>query len=266
MILKDDVQNLIDLFKNKGFKLYIVGGAVRDYLMGNVPYDYDFTTDALPEDIINILNGYHLDTYQAKLGSIKVKINSEMYEITTLREEHGVINTRYPKELKFTNDLKLDSLRRDFTINAVYYYDGNIYDYHQGKKDIDNKIIRIIGEAKRRIEEDPIRILRAIRFSLKLNFSIDQELFKQINLNKKLLNKVGIIKYQELFKIFSLNNVDICKYIDIFKECDEKINFEQILSSNVPLEEYLLLIDDETFNNILMPKSLRSKMKIKRNN
>ena len=244
MILKDDVQNLIDLFKNKGFKLYIVGGAVRDYLMGNVPYDYDFTTDALPEDIINILNGYHLDTYQAKLGSIKVKINSEMYEITTLREEHGVINTRYPKELKFTNDLKLDSLRRDFTINAVYYYDGNIYDYHQGKKDIDNKIIRIIGETKRRIEEDPIRILRAIRFSLKLNFSIDQE----------------------LFKLFSLNNVDICKYIDIFKECDEKINFEQILSSNEPLEEYLLLIDDETFNNILMPKSLRSKMKIKRNN
>ena len=202
MILPKEVEELTRSFRTHNEKLYIVGGAVRDYLLGNTPYDFDFTTTALPDKLLTILEGYKLDTYKLDLGSVKVIIDDKKYEITTLRVENGVINTRYPEEIKFTNDLRLDSLRRDFTINALYY-DGKVYDYHHGIDDLKAKIIRFIGDPKTRIKEDPVRILRAIRFSLLLGFNIDNDSYNEIVNNKELIQNpkvpCNLYKYHHIW-------------------------------------------------------------------
>lgn len=239
MKLNNDVITLFNLFNKSGHKLYIIGGAVRDYLLNKDIEDYDFATTAKPSEIINILSSYSLDTFQEKLGSIKVHLNNKTYEITTFRKEVGVKDYRYPSEVVFVDTLKEDVLRRDFTINALAYnIDEGIVDYLDGISDLNNKVIKFIKSTKNSINEDPIRLIRALRFSKALDFKISEEdllLFKELAYK---INDLGKIKYDELLKLFKINGCKdhLIKYFDIYKKAYPDIfndKFKEILKTNI---------------------------------
>lgn len=184
-------RNLAALFDSKGFLLYLVGGTVRDYLLGKELTDMDLVTDATPSEMKEFLS--NADYTFEKYGSVRLKIDDIKFDITTLRKEEGYSDFRHPSKICFTKSLKEDVFRRDITINAMYMdKDLNIIDFVGGQKDISNKIIRMIGKPLKRINEDPLRIIRIYRFKLETGFEIERELNDVLDLNfskAKLINK-----------------------------------------------------------------------------
>lgn len=152
----------------------MIGGTSRDFLLG-IPYeDYDFVTDATPEQERTFLPDANYR--YACFGSIKVSFEGKSIDVTTLRKESGYSDHRHPTKIEFIRDLETDSLRRDFTVNALYIDSkGNISDFHGGLADLSAKLLRFIGDPHQRILEDPLRILRAERFASSLGFSIEKE-------------------------------------------------------------------------------------------
>jgi len=160
------------LFASNGYRLYMIGGTSRDFLLKIHYDDYDFVTDATPDEEKSFLP--HAEYAFAKFGSVQVREGKLKIDITTLRKEEAYLDHRHPTKIEFIKDPKVDCLRRDFTINAIYIDEaGHILDYVGGVKDLENRLIRFIGEPKKRIEEDPLRILRAERFAKKLGFSLE---------------------------------------------------------------------------------------------
>ena len=181
--------SLCELFEQNGFNLYLVGGSTRDYLLGKELTDMDVTTNATPNEIKVFLKGGDY-TYE-KYGSVKVKFQEVKFDITTLRKESKYKDSRHPEEIEFTNKLKEDVKRRDLTVNALYLdKELNVIDLVNGQEDLKNKILRFIGDPKTRIVEDPLRIIRILRFSLDLGFEIENTsknaIFSKINLINKL--------------------------------------------------------------------------------
>ena len=168
------------LYKEHGFNLYMIGGTSRDFLLGIPLLDFDFATDATPEEEKSFLPQANY-TF-AKYGSVRIPHGPMHIDVTTLREESGYDDHRHPAKISFIKDLEKDSLRRDFTINAIYIDDeGHVVDFHHGLEDLENKLIRFIGDPRRRIKEDPLRILRAERFARRLGFKIEPESQKAID-------------------------------------------------------------------------------------
>ena len=183
-------------FKENGFSIFEVGGSVRDEILGIEVFDFDFATDATPEDMMKFLKDTN-DTF-AKYGCIKYKGEHGRAEITTFRVEEEYDDFRHPTKIKYVKSLKEDYLRRDFTINAIYKdVDGNIYDPANGVEDVKNKVIRFIGEPEKRIKEDPLRILRAKRFASKLGFEIEPKTAKAMEKLSYLLEKLNPDKIKE---------------------------------------------------------------------
>ncbi len=184
-------RDLATLFDSKGFLLYLVGGTVRDYLLGKELTDMDLVTDATPSEMKEFLS--NADYTFEKYGSVRLKIDDIKFDITTLRKEEGYSDFRHPNKICFTKSLKEDVFRRDITINAMYMdKDLNVIDFVGGQKDISNKIIRMIGKPLKRINEDPLRIIRIYRFKLETGFEIERELNDVLEHNfskAKLINK-----------------------------------------------------------------------------
>ena len=189
---------LFNLFSDNGFSLYMVGGTVRDYLLGLELFDMDVVSNATPEDMKKFLPT--ADYTFARFGSVKYKLDDVKFDITTLRKETGYIDSRHPNKIEFCGSLEEDVKRRDFTINGLYM-DNNlrVYDFVDGQLDLQNKVIKMIGDPKKRIKEDPLRILRALRFSLEFDFSIDENLENAIKNNIDLLKKLNQEKIKEEF-------------------------------------------------------------------
>ena len=195
-------QNLAKLFEERGYKLYLVGGTVRDYLLGKELTDMDAVSDATPEQIIEFLSP--IDKSFARFGSLKYKDESGVkFDITTLRKESSYLDNRHPSQIEFVKDLGIDYQRRDFTVNALYMdKDLNVIDYCNGQEDLKNHLIKMIGNPDTRIKEDPLRILRAIRFHLMHNLDIDKDLLKSMHGNFDLLRNITDAKIRsELNKI-----------------------------------------------------------------
>ena len=183
-------------FKENGFSIFEVGGSVRDEILGLEVFDFDFATDATPEEMMKFLPNA-IDTF-AKYGCIKYKGEHGRAEITTFRVEESYDDFRHPTQIRFVKSLNEDYLRRDFTINAIYKdVNGKIYDPANGVEDIKNKLIRFIGEPEKRIKEDPLRILRAKRFAAKLGFEIEPETAKAMEKLSYLLEKLNPDKIKE---------------------------------------------------------------------
>lgn len=183
---------------------YYVGGLVRDLILQKEISDIDIATSATPEQIIDKLKtkGIPLSDANKKFGSVIAKRDGLEVEITTLRQDIPSPN-RYPK-VKFVKSPKTDSARRDFTINALYFKpkDSLVLDYHRGLNDIKNKEIRFIGNAKKRIEEDPLRIIRGVRIALSLNFKLQAATKYAIKKNFFLIDKLTRTKLEkEISKI-----------------------------------------------------------------
>lgn len=187
------------IFNRHGYRLYMVGGATRDYLLDRPILDYDFVTDATPDEMKAFLPD--ADYTFSKFGTVRIKVNHVKVDITTLRIEDGYIDFRHPSKVVFTKDIKKDYVRRDFTINAIYMDEEyNIIDYCGGLNDLNNKLIRFIGDPDKRIKEDPLRILRAERFEKKLGFKIEDETFKAIERNRHLIEELNPQKVQAELK------------------------------------------------------------------
>lgn len=196
-----EFSNLVKLFNDNGFKLYLVGGTVRDFLLGKPLTDMDAVTDATPEETRAFLA--KADYTFSKMGSIKYVSGGIKFDITTLRQENNYKDSRHPADVIFVKDLKIDVIRRDFSINGMYMDEKmNIYDYVGGQEDLKAKKIRMIGDPDIRLKEDPLRIIRAVRFALELNFEIDKELEESMIRNMdllKLLRKEKVV--QDLHKL-----------------------------------------------------------------
>lgn len=187
---------LKEQFNENGFRLYVIGGTSRDYLLGLEIRDFDFVTDATPNEMEKFLIEPKMNF--AKFGSVHIKVNGVHVDITTLREEGEYNDSRHPSYIEFIKDISIDSKRRDFTINAIYIDENyNVIDPQKGLIDLKNKLVRIIGEPDKRLKEDPLRILRAERFAKKLNFEIEINLKKSIKANKSLLNLLNPNKITE---------------------------------------------------------------------
>ena len=189
-------QELAELYNHNGYQLYMVGGSVRDYLLNIALTDMDLVTDATPEEEKSFLE--HADYTFAKYGSIKLIYKDVKFDITTLRKETGYVDSRHPKQVEFTKDLKVDVLRRDLTINALYLdKDLKVIDNVEGQKDLSIHLIRMIGDPLTRIVEDPLRIVRIYRFKFDLGFEVDKKLEQVIEENYHLLSKLNIEKIKE---------------------------------------------------------------------
>ena len=189
--------SLNKLFADNGFSLYMVGGTVRDYLMGLPLDDMDVVTDATPEDIKKFLPDASF--VFARFGSVSLKTEKKVkFDITTLREEKGYEDARHPDKIHFVKDLLIDVKRRDFTVNALYMNSKlEVIDYVNGQEDLKNHTLRMVGNPDLRIKEDPLRIIRALRFSIDYKLDIDSELDKAIRNNISLLEKLNIEKIRQ---------------------------------------------------------------------
>lgn len=229
MPLPSSVEYVLSKLKENGYQAYVVGGAVRDFLMGKTPHDYDLTSDALPSQISDVFKDFYQEHSGEKHGTIRVIIDHKPIEITTFRCDEGYTDYRRPDNVEFVKDVYIDSKRRDFSINAFYYSEGHIYDFHEGLEDLNNKVIKTIGNPSTRFHEDALRILRAIRFSAKLGYEIESKTKTALLDCKEELNLIAKERILiELKEISSTSNFfrDIKEYFPIFKliiPCLDKI-------------------------------------------
>lgn len=229
MPLPSSVEYVLSKLKENGYQAYVVGGAVRDFLMGKTPHDYDLTSDALPSQISDVFKDFYQEHSGEKHGTIRVIIDHKPIEITTFRCDEGYTDYRRPDNVEFVKDVYIDSKRRDFSINAFYYSEGHIYDFHEGLEDLNNKVIKTIGNPSTRFHEDALRILRAIRFSAKLGYEIESKTKTALLDCKEELNLIAKERILiELKEISSTSNFfkGIKEYFPIFKliiPCLDKI-------------------------------------------
>lgn len=234
-MLKKTALKILNKIEENGFQAYIVGGFVRDSILGIESCDVDISTNATPKDIMNIFNMSVLPKEQ--YGSVTLFIKNERFEITTFRKEIRYINNRKPIEIEYINDLLEDLKRRDFKMNTLCMNkNGEIIDLLNGKEDIVNKIINTVGESNDKFSQDSLRILRAIRFATILNFELSDEVKEAIINNKHLLKNLSYNrKKQELDKIFSSKNskygVDLILSLGLDKDL-ELYNLNEINLNN----------------------------------
>lgn len=186
--LPEKAKFIIDTITAAGYEAYIVGGCVRDAILGREPEDWDITTSATPEQV-KALFRRTIDT-GIQHGTVTVMLDKEGFEVTTYRIDGKYEDSRHPKEVIFTPSLTEDLKRRDFTINAMAYNEATgLIDIFGGMDDIEQKVIRCVGEATERFEEDALRIMRAVRFSAQLGYSIEENTRQAIcKLAPKLIN------------------------------------------------------------------------------
>ena len=214
-ILNPFVRKILETLNKNGYRAYLVGGYVRDFLLNKTTNDYDICTEAPPKELKRL---FHKEVNDC--GSINIKQNSINVDITIFRKEKNY-QKRRPNFIQYTNSLKSDLLRRDFTINTLCMdKDGKIIDLLKGKEDLKKQTIRMVGDIKAKIEEDPLRILRAIRFATILNFYLEPSLKREIINNKNLLSTISSYRIkEEISKIlnspFYQNGLDFIKKYDL---------------------------------------------------
>lgn len=226
------IKNILLKIENSGFKAYLVGGYVRDHLLGINSYDVDICTNALPKDLHKMFpNNSNSNTY----GGFNLKIKKYNIDITTFRKELKY-DKRKPTEILYVNNLEEDILRRDFTINTVCMdKTEHIIDLVNGIEDIRSKTIKMLDNVSTRLQEDPLRILRAIRFASILDFDLDKELYEEIKNNAHLVSTLSDIRIKEELNKILLNKncikgLTLLNKLNIFKYLN--INFDKIVYVN----------------------------------
>lgn len=237
MLIPQYVNRVIYTLETNGYEAFIVGGSVRDLLLGKEPSDYDITTNATPDEILELFTDYKTIFIGKEYGTVVVVQLEGNIEVTTYRKEGEYIDGRRPSEVFFTKDILEDLSRRDFTINSMAYNNKvGVLDPFGGKKDLDNKIIKTVGDPHERLREDHLRILRAVRFSSQLGFEIEEETRKAC---KSLGHSLKCISSErirdELFKILlskvPSKGIILMKDLDILEvvipELVDAVGFDQ---------------------------------------
>lgn len=193
----------LDRLHGAGYHAYVVGGCVRDFLMGRTPGDYDVTTSAKPEQTLAVFADCRVVETGLQHGTVTLVRDGMNIEITTYRVDGVYLDGRHPEQVTFTDDLAEDLCRRDFTVNAMAYSpEAGVIDYHDGLADMKNRVISCVGNAEQRFSEDGLRILRALRFSSVLDFTPDDECSAGVRTLAPLLDKISRERiYVELTKL-----------------------------------------------------------------
>lgn len=223
---------VMDMLNYNFFESYIVGGTVRDSMLKKNPHDIDITTNAKPNEIIQIFQDkYTVVETGIRYGTVTVIIDKTPIEVTTYRSEQGYTDGRHPENIKFETDISKDLSRRDFTINSMAYSENSgLVDLFGGKEDLENKVIRCVGNPKERFLEDRLRMLRAVRFAATFDFDIEQETFNAI---KELSSSINTISVERI-------NQELTKMLLIDKPSKSII----LLRKTGLLKEILPVIDD----------------------
>ena len=218
-ILDDNVNYIIDKLHDNGHEAFVVGGCVRDMLMEKTPHDFDITTDALPQEVKSIFNDDVTIDTGIKHGTVTIVIDNDHYEVTTYRSDYNYLDHRHPTFVVYSADIEDDLKRRDFTINAMAYnHQKGIVDCFNGQQDLTDGIIRCVGVADKRFDEDALRIMRASRFAARFGFEIEEETASSIHKNKELLQCISIERINEEFsKLLLADHCDdiLTKYQDV---------------------------------------------------
>jgi len=229
------INYIIETFQKNGYEAYCVGGSIRDSIMGIEAGDWDITTSALPEETKELFKNEKIIDTGIKHGTVSIIKDHEAIEVTTFRIDGEYADNRHPDGVSFTRSLSEDLKRRDFTVNALAYSDSSgLIDLYNGLNDIENKIIRTVGEAEKRFNEDGLRIMRALRFASTLNFTIEEETKNAIHKQKDLLKNISVERISvELNKLLLGNNAFniLTEFADVFSviipEIEPCINFKQ---------------------------------------
>ncbi|SHJ79661.1 CCA tRNA nucleotidyltransferase [Tepidibacter formicigenes] len=262
--MPDEVKIILSILSDNNYEGYIVGGCVRDSLLKKEAKDWDITTNAKPKEVIMLFEKkYKVVPTGLKHGTVTIIINNQNFEVTTYRIEGEYIDNRRPDRVEFTNNIKEDLKRRDFTINAMAYNDYlGLYDPFLGIEDLKDKKIKCVGSPKERFEEDALRILRGVRFATQLNFCIDNNTASAMRLKGYLLNNISKERVRdELCKILFSKKPSIgfeilkdLKLLDFtIPELKPCIEFEQ----NNPhhdknVFDHILSVVDNTPNNLIV--------------
>lgn len=202
----EDSLEILKKINLAGYEAYLVGGFVRDYLLGIKSNDIDICTNAKPKELVQIFS--HAKIPKEDYGAVTLYYQNVRYEITTFRKDVKYKDFRRPEKVIYVDSLQEDLIRRDFTINTLCMdKDKNIIDVFHGREDLDHKLIRTVGDSYHKFSEDALRILRAVRFAAKLHFSLDSEVIQAIKDTKHLLRKISYErKREELDKVFTCNH------------------------------------------------------------
>ena len=211
IVIPKAAQYIIEVLQNNGYEAYVVGGCVRDTLLGRLPKDWDITTSALPQQVKSLFPKT-IDT-GIQHGTVTIMIDREGYEVTTYRIDGDYEDARHPKEVTFTPSLLEDLKRRDFTINAMAYNDKDgLVDLFGGRQDLENKRICCVGNPTERFNEDALRMMRAVRFAAQLGFTIEENTFLAIKQLVPNLKKISAERIQvELSKTIISNHPELFK-------------------------------------------------------
>lgn len=213
------VKEKIDALKKSGYEAYLVGGSVRDIAMGKNPFDYDITTSALPDEIKKVFKDEKTVDTGLKHGTVTLVTEKGALEITTFRIDGEYKDSRHPQNVTFTRSLYEDLARRDFTINAMATDGKEITDPFGGRKDLEGKILRCVGDPYKRFSEDALRIMRCLRFAAILRFDIEEETKRALIKCAPLLKNVSAERlFAELKKLLSGMDAEkiIVEYFDVF--------------------------------------------------
>lgn len=223
--IPSDANEIIHTLQNHGHSAYVVGGCVRDSILGRIPHDWDICTSATPNEMLEIFKDRRVIETGLQHGTITIVINNEPYEVTTYRIDGAYSDNRRPDSVTFTDKLVEDLRRRDFTINAMAYNDEEgLIDPFDGLKDIEWKKIRCVGSAKDRFGEDALRILRAIRFASQLEFAMMPETLYEINQQYKNLENISIERI----------NSEFCKIASSSDFCVQMVLFQDVFALFIP--------------------------------
>ncbi|MDD5430894.1 MAG: CCA tRNA nucleotidyltransferase [Candidatus Pacebacteria bacterium] len=267
---KKEIQDVSSVLEKAGFEAYLVGGCVRDVLMGRKPKDWDITTNAKPEEIQKIFSDFGGATpekpatvYENDFGTVGIKTGSEdealkIIEVTTYRLEGKYTDKRHPDEIKFAKTIEEDLARRDFTVNAMalsmFGKEGKLVDLYGGQDDLKKKTIKAVGDPNKRFEEDALRILRAVRFAAQLDFVIEAETEQAVKKNVNLLEFISKERIRDefskllmtgnaVFGIEKMRESGILKYVipeleDGFNMAQNKHHIYSVYEHNIRSLDY----------------------------
>lgn len=207
--IPENARFILNTLHGAGYEAYVVGGCVRDALLQRTPDDWDITTNARPQEVKELFR-HTVDT-GLQHGTVTVMLDHEGYEVTTYRIDGKYEKHRRPTEVSFTADLKEDMLRRDFTINAMAYNEEEgLVDYFYGQEDLRHGILRCVGNAMERFDEDALRVLRALRFSAQLDFTIEEKTYQAMQQRAEFLRDVSAERIRvELTKLLLSNHPEL---------------------------------------------------------
>lgn len=270
MDLPNSVLKMNQIFKENGYELYVVGGAVRDLLYGNEPKDFDLATNAKPEEIKSILNMYRTIELGEQFGIVNVVTEDGQYEIATFRKDIG--KGRRPDSVEFTT-IDQDVKRRDLTINALFYDidKGEVVDLVGGIGDIERNVVRTVGSAVERFDEDKLRVLRALRFAARVGSDVDKDIESAISKDKTTISGNGLPISQERIRDEFLKGIKQVQSVGYFTQLITKYNlwdwiFGRLVVTTEPLIEtkeanVLIAVLLQSNESTLVEKTLVNKLK-----